>query len=188
MGKRMFRPILKGLAFLGLSLGLSFVLFHVIWQPFQVYGTSMSPTLAPGDYLLVDRVWFRQGDLRRGDLVVLRHPRGSAFIVKRVVGLGGDTVEWRSGKIAVNGRSWSHPPSARPDSDGIFESWVVPPAAVFCLGDNLPTSEDSRSFGPVESDRVYGRVVLCYLPPARWQWLLPKPSAAETPGTPARDR
>lgn len=171
MKGRFLRRFLKGLGFLGASLCLSFLVFHVVWQPFQVYGSSMAPTLAPGDYLLVDRVWFRQSEIRRGDLVVFRLAPESAFFVKRVVGLEGDTVEWKDGALAVNGKSWPLPPGARTTRDGVYETWVVPPATLFCLGDNLPASQDSRSFGPVGRDRLYGRAVLCYLPLARWQWL-----------------
>ena len=74
MRRRVLRPLLKSLAFLGLSLGLAVLLFHVVWQPFQVFGSSMAPTLSPGDYLLVDRVWFRAGEVERGDLVVFPRP------------------------------------------------------------------------------------------------------------------
>lgn len=182
MRGRLLRPLLKGLAFLALSLGVSFLLFHVVWQPFQVYGSSMAPTLVPGDYLLVDRVWFRQSEIRRGDLVVFRLDGKSAFFVKRVVGLEGDTVEWKDGTLAVNGNSWALPPGARTAPDGVYETWVVPPSTVFCLGDNLPASQDSRSFGPVGRDRLYGRAVLCYLPLSRWQWLRAYPEGRSGPG------
>ena len=171
MKGRLLRTFLKGLGFLALSLGVSFVLFHLVWQPFQVYGSSMAPTLVPGDYLLVDRVWFRQSEIRRGDLVLFRLDDDAAFFVKRVVGLEGDTVEWKDGAVTVNGESWPLPPGTRAARDGLFETWVVPPATVFCLGDNLPASQDSRSFGPVGRDRLYGRAVLCYLPLSRWRWL-----------------
>jgi signal peptidase I len=169
---RVFKPALKFFAFLALSLGLSFLLFHVVWRPFQVCGSSMAPTLAPGDYLLVDRVWFRRSEIKRGDLVVFRLEGEPAFFVKRVWGLGGDTVEWKDGALAVNGKVWPLPPGSRTAADGIFETWVVPASTLFCLGDNLPASRDSRAFGPVGQDRLYGRVVLCYLPPSRWHWLL----------------
>jgi signal peptidase I len=170
---RFFKPAIKSFAFLAFSLGVSFLLFHVVWRPFQVCGASMTPTLAPGDYLLVDRVWFRRSELKRGDLVVFNLEGQSAFLVKRVLGLEGDTVEWKDGALAVNGKEWPLPQGSHPVSDGIYETWVVPPSTLFCLGDNLPVSQDSRSFGPVGQDRLYGRVVLCYLPLSRWQWLRP---------------
>lgn len=171
MAPRFVRPLIKSVAFLALSLGLAVLLFHVIWKPFQVFGSSMSPTLTPGDYLLVDRVWFRAGEVDRGDLVVFPRPGGEAFVVKRVVGVGGDTVEWRRGGVSVNGHLWLFPAESAEAPDWSYGTWVVPPGTLFCLGDNLACSEDSRSFGPVERDRLYGRVVLRYLPPSRWAWL-----------------
>jgi signal peptidase I len=187
MRKRFLRAAMRFAGSLGLSVGLSFLLFHVVWQPFQVCGSSMAPTLAPGDYLLVDRTWSFRSEPRRGDLVVFRHPNASAFVVKRVVGLEGDVVEWRGGDLAVNGRPFQRPPGARHQEDGVYETWVVPPSTVFCLGDNLPTSEDSRSFGPIDRDRLYGRVLLCYLPPGHWKWLLPD-SPKPQPPSPTRSQ
>jgi signal peptidase I len=178
---RYTKPALKFLGFCTLSLGLSFLLFHVVWQPFQVYGSSMNPTLQHGDFLLVDRFLLRGGEIRRGDLAVFRLQGEDRFYIKRAVGLGGDTVEIREGSVWVNGRQVQRPAGCRPECDRGYPSWLVPGSSVFFLGDNLPASHDSRSFGPVRREWIYGRVLLCYLPFSHSKWLLPSGPGAEGP-------
>ena len=153
----------KGLTVVLLSLGLAVVLFHFVFQPFQVSGLSMSPTLDDRDYLLVDRVFFKRAGLKRGDLVVFQQPQQGPFLVKRVVGVAGDVVSIRGGRVLVNGTVAPDPkPSWTSCPD--FGPAAVPAASLFCLGDNMPQSQDSRSFGPVAFEQVYGKVLVRYLP------------------------
>ena len=163
MARAMLRLAGKALTVVFLSLALAVVLFHFVFQPFQVSGLSMAPTLDDKDYLLVDRVFFKHGGLERGDLVVFRHPQDGPFLVKRVIGVAGDVVSIREGRIVVNGS-----PAAGPGPSGAscpdFGPTVVPVDSAFCLGDNLPRSQDSRSFGPVAFGEIYGKVLMRYLP------------------------
>ena len=153
----------KGLTVVLLSLGLAIVLFHFVFQPFQVSGLSMAPTLDDRDYLLVDRVFFKGGGLKRGDLVVFQHPQDGPFLVKRVIGVEGDVVSIRGGRVLLNGAPAPNPgPSWASCPD--FGPAAVPAACVFCLGDNIRQSQDSRTFGPVAYQEVYGKVLVRYLP------------------------
>lgn len=141
------------------------VLVHVfVVQISVVKGHSMEPSLFDGDRLVVDRVSYNLVDVKRGDVVVLRYPRNPAVdFVKRVVGLPGDHVELRDGKLYVNG-------SAIPcEWDWIADhedmpSVLVPDGNYFVLGDNRPISCDSREFGLVAQELLKGRVCVRFWP------------------------
>jgi signal peptidase I len=160
------KPFLRYLLVAIGSAALTVGVFHFVLQPFEVMGLSMAPTLEDRDYLLVDRLFFKERGLRRGDIVVFRLRDGSPFLVKRVVGIPGDTLSIRDGLLFVNGRPQGMPElklsSVRP-----FGPASVPPGRFFCLGDNGPSSKDSRTFGPIPLDRIYGRAVYRYLPLGR---------------------
>ena len=122
---------------LGLSLALAVLLFHFVFQPFQVSGLSMSPTLEDQDYLLVDRLFLGEPHLRRGEVMVLRMPQGGPFIVKRLVGLPGDSVEIRDGVIRVNGKVFPPPPRQPGRRQGLRSLQGTPGALLF-LGGQRP--------------------------------------------------
>lgn len=157
------RTLLRSFTLLGLSLGLSVILFHFVFQPFQVAGLSMTPSLHDQDYLLVDRLFFRGCGLERGDLVVFRVEGDPRFMVKRVLGLPGEELASHEGVLTLNGR---------PLSSGFFQNAKfpdfgpvrVPDSSYFCVGDNPAVSLDSRTFGSIRRDTIYGRPVLRYLP------------------------
>jgi len=159
----LLRTLLRSLAFLGLSLGLAIFLFHFVFQPFQVAGLSMAPSLLDRDYLLVDRLFFRGRGLERGDLVVFRVEGDPRFMVKRVLGLPGEELASHEGVLTLNGK---------PCTSGFFKDAkfpdfgpvLVPASCYFCVGDNPAVSLDSRTFGPVKRETVYGRPILRYLP------------------------
>ena len=119
------------------------------------------PLIEPGDYLVSDRAWTRRG-LARGDVVIYRS--GDRYLVKRVVGLPGETIEISGGVLLIDDRPFADPwwPAAnRPDGE-----WMVPPDSWFVLGDNRADSAaDSRTLGPVESASIHSRVVGRY-----WPW------------------
>lgn len=164
--KPWLRTLLRSVAFVGLSLGLAVLLFHFTFQPFQVAGLSMAPCLNDRDYLLVDRVFFRGSGLGRGDLVVFRIEGDPRFMVKRIVGLPGEVLSSHDGVLSVNGQTLTSGffrKVAYPD----FGPVQVPEGCFFCVGDNPAVSLDSRTFGPIRQDSIYGRPVLRYLPLAR---------------------
>lgn len=139
-----------------LSVLAATLLVGALVRPYRVAGRSMAPTLRDGGVVLVDRTAFLWRSPRRGEVVVFRTPPWG-LAVKRVVGLPGDRVEFSDGGIEVNGRSLS--PSAPLLEAGRKRGMVVPPGTVFCVGDNLPESLDSRRTGPVSRDLLVGRVV-----------------------------
>lgn len=133
-----------------------------VGRPYVVRGSSMCPTLEEGSRVFVIRYHFGNTP-DRGDVVVLDgiEDRGD-MLIKRVVAIGGDLVDYREEEIVVNERdvyrSLRSPPREQ-------LSMVVPAGHVFVMGDNEGSSYDSRMFGPVSLDRVKGKAVVVFWPP-----------------------
>jgi signal peptidase I len=132
-------------------------------QATRVYGQSMEPNLEPNQRLVVEKLSYRLHAPRRGDVVVLRVHDQSELLIKRVIGLPGDTVEIRQGRVFVNGEELDEPYLAHLTS-GTYPSTYIPPLHVFVLGDNRGFSNDSRSFGMISIDNILGRAWISYWP------------------------
>lgn len=124
----------------------------------RVRGRSMAPTLEPGDLLLTVPV----RSPRRGEVVVLRDPRDPGHAqIKRVVGLPGEQVAVRGGRLLIDGRPHRESYDHGLGPDGALS---VPPGHVAVLGDNRGGSTDSRAYGPVPLELVDRRAVLRVAP------------------------
>ncbi len=162
-----------------LTLVIFFVIQNFVAQPFQVQQHSMDRTFAQGDYVLVDRLSHLWSPYARGQVVVFRPPAGAAEqkgpFIKRVIGVGGDTVEVEDGQLFVNGLALDEPYLFRNDA-GVVEPtetgdqsrWVVPEGELFVMGDHRQASDDSRVFGPIPVTSVIGRAVIRYWPLAEF--------------------
>lgn len=158
------------------TVGFIFIAAFIIraWliQPFIVQGESMEPDFHEGDYLLVDQVSYRFGEPSRGDVVVFKAPPDpSENYIKRVIGLPGETIQLRQGKIFVTNST--HPnglelkePYILPGSTTLPESgettWHLGKNEYFVLGDNRAPdkSSDSRAWGSVPKDNLIGKTWL----------------------------
>jgi signal peptidase I len=135
---------------------------------------SMSPTLFPGDSVLVNRLVYYLHPPRRGDLIVFRFPQtGNREFVKRVIGLSGDVVEGQGGRVSVNGMTVHWVPEGTASETRATAMELVPsrvPAnRLYVLGDNGNSSLDSRSWGTVDEHEVVGKAVLvCWSRGPRW--------------------
>jgi len=129
-------------------------------EAFRVTSGSMAPTLRAGDHVLVDKLAYRMGDPRRGDLVAFRGA-GGGVMIKRAVGLPGDTVAVRDGVLYVNGtRVVEQYVNYGLNESNYFGPVRVPGDHVFVMGDHRENSRDSREFGPVRRGDLIGRVAL----------------------------
>ena len=158
-----------------LTLVIFFVIQNFVAQPFQVKGSSMERTFVESDYVLVDRLTPRWSPYARGQVVVFQPPANwtgpKEPFIKRVIGVGGDTVEVRDGQVFVNGVALDEPYLFHNDA-GLVETteagdqtrWVVPEGELFAMGDHRQVSEDSRVFGPIPVSSVIGRGVVRYWP------------------------
>jgi signal peptidase I len=153
------------------SNSLSAYVKHNFVQAYKVTASSMEPALLAGDHILVDRQ--QKGRMpKRGDIIVFQHPGDPARdFIKRVVAVGGDTVEVRKGQLVLNGKTINEPYVARaagryvhheepfPDNPGPL---TIPTDSYFVLGDLRDNSLDSRHFGPVGREKVKGKATGIY--------------------------
>ncbi len=134
-------------------------------QATRVYGQSMEPNLHSDQRLVVEKISYSFHEPRRGDIVVLKSPRaGSGLLIKRVIGLAGEKVEIKGGKVYINEQPQEERYLSQHPQRGM-RATVVPLKHVFVLGDNRSFSNDSRAFGPVPLDNVVGRAWFSYWPP-----------------------
>jgi signal peptidase I len=149
-----------------IAIGLALVIIVFLYQPVKVEGTSMAPLLSDQERIFINKFVYRFEPIVRGDVVVFWYPldRSKSFI-KRVVGLPGENVEIRRGAVYINGEAISEPyvpPQYTDVSD--FGPIKVPRGHYFVMGDHRISSNDSRVFGPVASQYIYGRAVFAYWP------------------------
>ena len=149
-----------------IAIGLALVIIVFLYQPVKVEGTSMAPLLSDQERIFINKFVYRFEDIHRGDVVVFWYPldRSKSFI-KRVIGLPGETVDIRHGLLYVNGQLIPEPyvpPQYTDVTD--FGPVKVPKDSYFVMGDHRISSNDSRVFGPVASQFIYGRAVFAYWP------------------------
>jgi signal peptidase I len=185
---------LPGLIIIAFALALIIKTFLI--QAFFIPSQSMVPTLKVGDRVLVNKLVYDFGEPQHGDVIVFENPslvephrnvfeavwhwliEGLGFstdptkdFIKRVIGLPGDTVEMKNGKVFVNGSVVPEPYIRNPGAQD-FPSTVVEPDRVFVMGDNRPNSQDSRSaLGQIPMDKIVGKAFVLLWPPSRIEWL-----------------
>ena len=143
----------------------SFIIIF-LYQPVRVEGTSMLPMLEDQDRLFINKLAYRVGDIQRGDVVVFLYPhdREKSYI-KRVIALPGDTLRIDHGQVYVNGNKIAEPyVPPRFEDDRSQPEMMVPRHEFFVLGDHRSISSDSRAFGPVDRDLIYGKAAFVYWP------------------------
>ncbi len=125
----------------------------------QVSGLSMAPRIASGEIVVINTMSYRWGQPARGDVIAFRHdaPAPETFI-KRIVGVPGDRISIRSGKVYLNGTALSEP-YVRYADDRSFPPVQVPAGSLYVLGDNRADSDDSRFWGFVRQEEVLGKVL-----------------------------
>lgn len=162
-----------------------------LFQPFFVQGSSMEPNFEDGQYLVISEFGYKQTDIdfterlrftvdafktiERQDVTVFRYPKNpEQFFIKRVIGLPGEAVEIRRGKVIIY--NMLHPDGFVLDESAYLSSGsltqdmqkvVLGEDEYFVMGDNRMFSYDSRSIGPIKKDKIIGRVLLRAWPVGR---------------------
>lgn len=133
-------------------------------QPFYVKGASMEPTFYDNQYLIIDEITYRFSDPERGDVVVIRYPQDpSQFFIKRIIGMPGEIIEIKDGHVYIKNSKLS-------DEILLDEPYLDESIATtgekqihlgvdeyYLMGDNRPSSLDSRSFGPINRKYIVGK-------------------------------
>ena len=131
------------------AVALAFCIRTFVFEPYMVEGSSMFPTLITKERLVVNKFIYYFSDPKRNEIIVFRYPKDeSRDFIKRVIAIGGDTIEMREGKVIVNGRALEEKYTYIDDPKGPnrsnYRKSVVPQDHIFVLGDNRNNSEDSR--------------------------------------------
>jgi signal peptidase I len=144
-----------------------FVGINMISARVRVDGFSMRPTLEDGEFVLVSKLSYIWGDVKRGDIVVFHFPLNpDEELIKRVIGLPGDRILVEDGKVYVNNQLVNEPYIAQPP---LYSGrWRVAENHLFVLGDNRNNSNDSKDWGLLPMENVVGKAILIYWPPPMW--------------------
>jgi signal peptidase I len=141
-----------------------------VLQVYLVEGESMEPTLHSAERLLVNKFIYRFREPRAGEIIVLQDPgKPSRELIKRVVAVGGETVQVTKGIVYINGA-----PLQEPYKNDMFTQYsdsppvLVPDDTVYVMGDNRGRSFDSRNIGPIELGKVDGKAFFMFWPPGRF--------------------
>lgn len=156
------------------AIGIALIVRAFLLASFFIPSPSMTPTLHNGDRVLVNKLAYRLHDVHRGDVVVFERPPELKDapevkdLIKRVIGLPGETVEFREGRILIDGHLLDEPylapgitTESKPETG---DSITVPPSQVLVLGDNRRNSTDGRVFGPISQKLIVGRAFVLYFP------------------------
>ena len=131
--------------------------------PIRVNGDSMNTTLKDGDIMILNIIGFHFDDIKRFDIVVVNE--GSELIIKRVIGLPGETIEYKDNVLYVNGKKKKDTYGSKKTEDFKVK---VPNGKYFVLGDNRTNSMDSRFFGPFKRSQIVGKTKLIVFPFSRF--------------------
>lgn len=175
--KKIGQFILDTIQMIVLALSVFIIIYLFLFQPHQVKGNSMYPNFHNGEFLLTNKISYRFDSPQRGDVIVFKAPKSEPCAeieceyIKRIIGLPGDRVMVKGGKVYINGQILDE--SKYLSSDVLTGSGTFLPEGVeksignnsyLPLGDNRPYSRDGREFGLIGRDMIIGRAWLRYWP------------------------
>lgn len=141
-------------------------------QPFIVRGASMDPTFHTGDYVIIDQITYRFDDPKRGDVIIFKHPdTPSIYLIKRIIGLPGETIEISGKEIVVRNKTTGVSKILDQSylADDRLSNEFLPPTTLgkdefFVMGDNRKQSSDSRVWGVLPRESIAGRSFIRLFP------------------------
>jgi signal peptidase I len=165
----------ENIQILVLALGLALLIRTFVAEPRYIPSESMLPTLETGDRLIVEKLSYYSHPPRRGDIVVFAPPpqlqeqgyQGDQAFIKRVIGLPGDTIAVRDGRVFVNRQLLTEAYIAEPPNY-LMSPVVVPPARLFVMGDNRNNSNDSHIWGFLPQENIVGHACFRFWPLERF--------------------
>ena len=177
------RTAIEWVVLIGSALIIALVVKTFLFQAFYIPSDSMVPTLKTHDRVIVNKLSYKLHSVHRGYIVVFKTPKGPdgkpidptiKDLVKRVIGLPGETVSETDGKIFINGKALKEsylPAGTISDCSGFathcFPTGPIPPDRYWVMGDNRTESRDSRYFGAITKSEIVGRVFVRIWPVTR---------------------
>lgn len=166
-----FREVLSFLRDLAVSMAVILLICNFVLRPVRVYGDSMYPTLLNGAIGFSNVIGFKTGELKRFDIAIIYVEEKNEYLVKRVIGLPGETLSYRYGQLFINGEMVDEPflDQAYVEQCGQYFMSDVSEITLgedeyYCLGDNRPASSDSRYYGPFKKEQIRSKGVLVLWP------------------------
>lgn len=156
---------IKNIIEYGLIIVLVIVIRIYLITPIQVNGRSMESTLYNGDIMMLNIVGYHTAGLKRFDIVVIKYQ--DEHIIKRVIGLPGERIEYKDNKLFVNGKTVKDVVTAETTDFSTYdltENGVIPDGKYFVLGDNRTNSTDSRIIGLIDQKDIMGKTNLILFP------------------------
>ena len=181
------RLLVEWVGVIGIALVIAIVVRMFLLQQFYISGPSMETTMFTNNRVLVNKLAYQIGDVKRGDVVVFDRAtvNGNDVVhddlIKRVIALGGETISIKSCIVYINGTILAEPylpardtemtdPQDRCSTVDIVDT-VIPQGEFFLMGDNRPQSYDSRMFGPITREMIVGRAFVIIWPVTQWCFL-----------------
>jgi signal peptidase I len=174
------RTILEYAVLAVVAIAVALLVQAFLVKPYRIPSESMENTLLIGDRVLVDRISWRFSEPQRGNIVVFHPPFAGPVLIKRIIGLPGETFSLSGGHVNINGHPLNEPyvrtedgvrEPTDPFSNGLPWSlekpYKIPANDYFVMGDNRTDSGDSREFGPVPRGQMVGKAFARYWPPSR---------------------
>lgn len=146
---------------------IALLIKNYIFTPIRVNGSSMEPTLKDGDIMILNEIGYHLNGVKRFDIVVVKKDNDNDRIIKRVIGLPGETVAFKDNKLFINGEvveeNFSHDVTHNFDLSEIDET-IIPDDYYFVVGDNRGNSKDSRIIGLINKSEIKGKTSLIIFP------------------------
>lgn len=174
------RTVLEYVVLAVVAIAVALLIQAFLVKPYRIPSESMENTLLIGDRVLVDRISWRFSEPERQQIVVFHPPFAGPVLIKRIIGMPGDTISLKDGAVYVNGQKLDEPyvrkvqettvPSEPFDNGlpwSLQQPYKVPADNYFVMGDNRIDSGDSREFGPVPRAQLVGKAFARYWPPGR---------------------
>jgi signal peptidase I len=162
-GRSGWRNAIEWVVIIAAALAVAVVVKTFLFQAFYIPSESMEPTLKPGDRVLVNKLSYKVHPIHRGDIVVFKRPPAETSdpaikdLIKRVIGLPGDTIESIDNKVYINGKPLNEPYLEPGTPTASLIKHVIAPGEYFVMGDNRTNSKDSRFIGAIPGSLIVGR-------------------------------
>ncbi|MCX8130993.1 MAG: signal peptidase I [Clostridia bacterium] len=168
MKNPVIKETLSWVIHIAIAVAIGLIIVNFVIQRTIVDGQSMEPTLQNADNLWVEKLTPKFGKLKYGDIVTIDVPEKvgeeRSPLIKRVIGVEGDSIEIRNGKVYLNNKELNENYIGDNITAPDYEKITVPKDCVYVLGDNRENSRDSREIGPVEIKKISGKAIFRFLP------------------------
>lgn len=155
IGKNPGMTLIRAAVFVALAIGI----YKFALTPIKVFGVSMEPTFQQGNVLWINKLAYRSQAPQRSDIVVIRMAGGSVVIIKRVIGLPGETISIVRGQVHIDGEPLEEPYTGKRNEDWKYGPKELGDDQYFVIGDNRTTHIDKQEFGFASRRNIVGRVI-----------------------------